>query len=749
MPRKGKPRIKSRNFDPLPIAVRIYPAVDRPHEKTREPEQWRHPGGMLVFDTETRTDATQAMTFASFRIFWRGHCLKEGIVCGDDLPENDRQILEEYVATHKADTIPESDLKLLSRREFVNLFFGLAYRRRYLVVAFNFPFDISRLAIDFTNARGRFAGGFALELWSYFDQNGIEHPNPNRPRVCIKHIDSKRALKGFTARRKPDRADLIPDDSETGKPEPGFKFRGHFLDLRTLAFALTDKGHTLESASEAFGGEKKEKPRAHGFVTEEYIDYNPQDVHITSVLALKLFEEYKKHPIILQPTKAYSPASIGKAYLQAMGIRPILERQPDFPREYLGYAETAFFGGRTSAHIRKVSVPVVYTDFLSMYPTVNNLLGLWSFVIAREIKVVEHCQSEIVEFLRKLVPEDMFMPEMWKSLGGFVKVIPNGDILPCRAKYSVESNYWQVGLNHIYAEDNDGQQQAFWYSLPDVVASVILTGRIPNIVDACRIEPVGILDDLKPIKLRGEIEIDPAGEDFFKVVIEQRKRVSRRRNIDDAEKEHLQGALKVLANSTSYGIYAEMNREESDEPVEVNCHGIDEEPFTCTVAHPDIPGKYCFPPLAALITGGARLMLALLEYLVTKAGGTYAMEDTDSMAIVSTESGGKIRCPGAQHRIGDGHDAVLALSWEQVDKIVEQFAALNPYDPDTVGRSILKIEKDNWDPRTGKRGSCIATPSRRNGMCFLNAAGTAARRYFGERQTVKKIIGRSMDSGIC
>jgi len=33
----------------------------------------------------------------------------------------------------------------------------------------------------------------------------------------------------------------------------------------------------------------------------------------------------------LDPDQAYSPASIGRAYLRAMGIRPILERQPDFP----------------------------------------------------------------------------------------------------------------------------------------------------------------------------------------------------------------------------------------------------------------------------------------------------------------------------------------------------------------------------------------------------------------------------------
>src|SRR5579864_2695455 len=72
---------------------------------------------------------------------------------------------------------------------------------------------------------------------------------------AIKLIDSKRALKGFTGSRNPDKPDQIPEDSETAQPEENYFFRGHFLDLRTLAFALTDRGHTLESACEAFGVE--------------------------------------------------------------------------------------------------------------------------------------------------------------------------------------------------------------------------------------------------------------------------------------------------------------------------------------------------------------------------------------------------------------------------------------------------------------------------------------------------------------
>jgi len=123
------------------------------------------------------------------------------------------------------------------------------------------------------------------------------------------------------------------------------------------------------------------RPTRRGEVTEEYIDYNRRDVLATWELAEKLLEEYGKHPVTLRVTKAYSPASIGKAYLREMEIKAILERQPNFPKEYLGYAQSAFFGGRASAHIRKVPVPVVYCDFLSMYPTVNSLMNLWRFVL--------------------------------------------------------------------------------------------------------------------------------------------------------------------------------------------------------------------------------------------------------------------------------------------------------------------------------------------------------------------------------
>lgn len=317
------------------IAVRVYPEVPGKGKSTdRRQKTWRLPRAMLVFDTETRTDVSQRLTFGSYRFLVGGVCQEEGLFYAEDLPRRDRRILERYnkkqnAWAHRRGELP---LLLLTRKEFLDRIYKAAYKGRCLLVGFNLPFDLSRIAFDCKPARGRFAGGFSLGLWSYIDKMGVERANNFRPRIGIKQIDSKRALKGFTSRYNPDKSDLIPENSRTGKPEKGYKFRGHLLDLRTLAFSLTDRSHSLESACKSFGVEHgKQQATRHGKVTTKYIEYNRRDVQATSELASKLLSEYSKHPINLQPTKAYSPASIGKAYLRAMGIRPILERQPDFP----------------------------------------------------------------------------------------------------------------------------------------------------------------------------------------------------------------------------------------------------------------------------------------------------------------------------------------------------------------------------------------------------------------------------------
>jgi hypothetical protein len=704
----------------------VFPLLEPDDPKIGTDKIWRAPRAMMVVDTETTTDSTQRLTFGSYRFFVSGELREEGIFYADDLSKKKRKLLVRYVDrwNNRAANTSEIPLLLLTRREFLKKFYKTVYKGRALLVGFNLPFDLSRIAIAARPARGRFAGGFSLALWSY-KKDGVEKPSTRRPSIGIKHIDSKRALKGFTARFGPDDSDLIPEDSETGQPQKGYKFRGHMLDLRTLAFAITDQSYSLETACKAFGVEHGKQPVSrHGVITNKYIDYNRRDVQATAELAVRLLAQYVKHPISLQPTKAYSPASIGKAYLGAMRVPPILERQPDFPMSYVGFAQTAFFGGRTSAHIRNVPVPVVFVDFLSMYPTVNGLMGLWGFVTAREIRVGTKCFREIERFLHSLTPAKLLSPKTWKKLPAFVKVIPDGDILPSRSKYSLVSNDWQVAVNYLHASDR-ADSEGLWYSLPDVAASVLLTGKVPKIIEAFKLVPEGKQHHLRSVLLSGEVPVNPRTQDLFQTVIEQRKSLSKRKSMPREQEDRLNKFLKVFANASSYGIYAEMNRQESEKRVKLKCQGIDPEPFECSVMDPEKPGEFCFPPLASLITGAARLMLALLEHCVTELGGTYAMEDTDSMAIVATKHGGFIPCPGGRF-IRNGVECVRALSWRQVNQIVKKFEALNPYDRQIISGSVLKIEDDNFNPKTGKQRQifCYAISAKRYALFTLSKNGS-------------------------
>ena len=118
-------------------------------------------------------------------------------------------------------------------------------------------------------------------------------------------------------------------------------------------------------------------------------------------------------------------------------------------------------------------------------------------------------------------------------------------------------------------------------------------------------------------------------------------------------------------------------------------------------------------------------MLTLLEECVTRAGGTYAIEDTDSMAIVSTKRGGPVPCQGGALRTRDGKEAIWAVSWKDVETICARFKSLCPYRADCVPGSILKIEDVNYDQTTGKQRQlyCYAISAKRYAFFLKNKNG--------------------------
>jgi hypothetical protein len=268
----------------------------------------------------------------------------------------------------------------------------------------------------------------------------------------------------------------------------------------------------------------------------------------------------------------------------------------------------------------------------------------------------------------------------------FALVRPDQDILPVRAVYNNETQ--NIGINRLTSK------KPIWFAGPDVIASVLLSGKVPHIEKAIRMVPHGKQRGLQPTKLRGMVTINPKTDDFFRHVIEQRQ-------LHKSNKE-LGHFLKILANAGSYGLFVELTPEKPKNPTNIKVFS-GQESFPQMSSVLENQGRWYFPPVAALITAGGRLLLAMLERCVTDAGGSYLFCDTDSLCIVASEDGGLVSCPGGAHKQRDGQKAVKALSWKQVRRIADKFTALNPYDPEAVPGSILKIEDVNFDSSGNQR----------------------------------------------
>lgn len=699
--------------EPLDIAYRSYQTAmsttakrGKRNRSGRGSQTHALPRAVLVLDTETTTDPTQRLNFLAYRFLTLDangthyDCAEEGLAYADDLPRRDPrgfEVLRHFVASHEAEVtradVPTA-LRLRSQREFLDrVFRRAALQAGAAVVGFNLPFDLSRLALWAAPGRARYRRAIQLTFWG-----NPTSPRPRasmfRPGISIRALDGKRALMSYTDPRKDDDSDYS---------------RGDLIDLKTLVYALTDRAVSLATACELFDcPHNKTQVARHGVIIADYVEYCRQDVRATTSLFEACVRECLRHPVNLDLGRLLSPAALGKAYLRAMGVRPLLERQPDFPAAVIGYGAAAYSGGRAECRIRRTPVPVVYTDFRSMYPTVASLMGMWDFYTCERVEC-EDVTEAVNALLARLGPDDLFDPQVWPQLNVLVKIQPEGLVLPVRAHYAA-GEPWQVGVNHLHLREGR------WYALADVVAGCLASGIRPTVQKAVRLVPTGLSDNLRPVEVASRIPLHPSGGNLFQTLVEERARAAQRADLTAGERERLETSLKTIANSVAYGIQAETLPE--DLPIGKRASrqiwSLFETPADVETPYPESLRAFGFMPLAACVTAGARLMLALLEAQVTAAGGSYAMTDTDSMAIVASEAGGLVPVPGGEHLDREGRESVRALNWDQVDQIVQRFTRLNPYSPEAIPGSILKIEKDNFDSDHNRRELwCYAISAKR------------------------------------
>jgi hypothetical protein len=548
------------------------------------------------------------------------------------------------------------EIRVESRTEFVNGEFWNALRLGATIVCFNAPFDLSRLALEYPEAQSKNTG-WSMVMWKYEGK-----PDKLKPRLRIKPKDSRSAFIGLAG----------------GEPHSRLVYRGRFLDLSVFGWALRNRHLDLNGFLHSFGLKGKMEHEPTGCVTTEELQYGRRDVQRTVELLNAMKKEYDGFPLELPPETAMSAASITKAFLDEMHIKQPTKkfRVRD---EINGKCMQAYYGGRSEIRIRHQELPVVLCDTTSEYPSVAALLNLWSLLVAAEVKVEEYT-SDAREVLDRIDLERLLDPSTWRELGFFAAIVPADDVLPVRSLYG-EAGDTNIGVNPLSSE------QPIWYAGPDLAASKLKTNRTPQVVEAFRLVPNGLQDGMKDIII-GKRKFDPAKDDFFRAVIEERK------NLPKSHPHYL--LLKIIANSL-YGIFAELNKYEYGEKqakqLDVFSGEHHHQETTCVVER---PGRWQFPPAAALITAGGRLMLSILESMVERRKGTYLLTDTDSMLFVASKEGGLVPCPGGPYRMPDGSSAVAAITWKEVEEIAATLNSLNPYNREIVGE-ILKIEDCNYD----------------------------------------------------
>lgn len=383
--------------------------------------------------------------------------------------------------------------RLMTAADFVDRVFYPSAKAGATIVGFNLPFDISRLAIGHEAARAvrrkngtvdrSMQGGFTFKLST----------NPTSGNVRVKHLSRRAAFINFA------------------RPAPE---RGFFLDLRTLSAALTSQSHTLDSLAKLLKTETG-KAKFEDFdrdIDEEFISYAIDDVQVTRECYDRLILEYAKHGFSEQTpaTRIYSEASLGKAYLEAMNIRSWRQVQRDFPDEILGAIMGSYFGGRAEVHWRREVVRTLYCDFASMYPTVCTLQGLWRFVVAMGVDWMD-ATEETEGFLAGCELALIQDPATWLKLPTLVKVLPDADIFPVRARYGPDA-FATIGLNHLSSD------RGLWFTLADCIASKLLTGKAPKIERAVRFSARSTQRRLASVDIAGNAEyrINPATDDFYK-----------------------------------------------------------------------------------------------------------------------------------------------------------------------------------------------------------------------------------------
>jgi len=609
----------------FPVFLRV---VEEPVKKKTK-RDWKpgpDPNDRLtfVFDTETTTDVRQELRFGIAQLYSNGRLTQTWIFTGAVTSKEWGSILH-WAAEHKA--------SVSTLQEFVtHEFLPLAVDGRAVVVGFNLPFDLARIAAGWEPKR-KVAGKRAWTL------SLIPRSNPKWafvPRIRVERVHSAMSFISFTGTK--------------GKYR---KYRGAIVDCRTFVRVLTGEGHSLKTAGEAFGCVRKKTEQDYrGPVNRRFLDYGLNDVELTAELYFRCRDRHAQFGLGKHPSQLYSSATLAKDLWAARGIVP-----PRLSFRVTGRVMASFHAGQTECRVRGREVEdVAVLDFTQQYPSLYCLLGAERFLTAERIST-RNSTGEVRSWVEGLTFGDLLRKDTWSDprMWSLCEVESDGAILPVRSTYGgPDAGAPTIGWNRVTTEPG----LTLPYMVADVLAAKLLGERVPRIVRAMTFEPVG-QQELRPVKVLG-VEVGPE-QGLIQTLAEAR--IREKRSTEPGSKNRADG-LKTICNAGSYGIFVEVNRKVRKGRVRV--HGLGEGSFDIDGSEVEEPGSDYCPLIGTALTAASHLLLALVDTEVGRLGGRVVYDDTDSAFVAPSRIAGGVSAAFAG--LSPYSDSVPFLKDETEDK---------------------------------------------------------------------------------
>lgn len=635
-------------------------------------------GWVFVVDTETTLFIDQSLTVGAYAVYGIDNNTKILLANTARLTREALDTMHECGLFYNPETVTPEQIKIIEEYAHINklpvhtkqdfitrVFYKWVHKHQALCIGHNLAFDISRLATNWVEARGIYKDGFSFRLCDCTLTPGYNtctyHPN-----IRVRSLGGRKALYGFSQTVSFNKGKSKKSDIKTD---------GKFLDTMTFGRALLGPGKSslLDMGKRFKADILKTATDTHGVITPEYLTYNINDVKATFSLFTKQRDLYKLHGTTRPMWKIYSEASLGKAYLDDMKFPQFMKQHASFPKEALGFFMSTYYGGRSEVKYRRKIGQCMYADFKSQYPTVNALQGLQELLLAEHITITRDINA-VKTWIDNVAVDELLNKSAWHKLRGICQIIPNEDVLPVRSEYNGSPSA-NIGVNYI------SSNIPTWYTIADAVASKLITGKTPHIVDVMVLIPHGCVKTT-PYALFGDdnYKIDLNTDDLFTSVINLRSKVRNdaKKAIPDSDEysflDGLQMALKLLANSTSYGVLLEVIPDELEKEQKGTVYA--DRTIPVYAARLEKTGKYFAGAVGSLIPAGGRLLLAMAERMALNHGIGMGMNDTDSAIFIK---------PDAMTQ-----DAF----YKHIKNITSAFDKLTPY---KTGGALFELEDSNFD----------------------------------------------------